>query len=727
MGLSDWLRARGSNDSSAIKQQYYTTIQGETPSPSAERGGESAERGMRGGGRSLNAGGTVARTTAATTAAAAAAAAGSSGAPPRTTTAALETSNASSSPGSRPMAEAATAAATTTTAAALHLRQRSSSFGSHSHSPAPQQPRLPTRTASTPALNSQHGRPSSAPSSQQQHPLPGSAASSSSSSSPLLVQLSHRHRLEDESAYSDVNAPPKRRQRLIFVFKPDHDRVGMHLARLPLHPAGSTGWNPWTRHSVGRKRARAASMGSASSVETGGDNSMPFNQLTPNQAREMAGVVGQARGAAGGLPPTRQPSLRQRAAGFFMRRSSDMRLNSVGQDSENVSPIGMPAVDRSRDGLIDDPPYLPPSPLNTSESTIAWSMRARRHSAPVNDILTAAPNYDTHSMDGEESRQHPSAGMESVFAFLQQQEERQLQQSGEPPIRWFVSCVNRGTPAALAGVRFGDEIISLEGIDAKLFTPETFKSIFVNKVRESRLRGEDSCSVVVETIANSVGRDLFCAHDPVTGYGFYMHNGKVTKVKAGTNAELAGIRKSDHIIAVNGQCVVGLDDVTIHKLITAPTSPSADYLPPYSVKDMHKAATVTGMRTAPGASDAVDQGPMYIDSPRDGSTASPFVPHNDDSPLGMPSGISKPTLCLSVISEPLYKRLTAFVTEAMLRFNMDHLPPVIPQIAERARNLQLPPLITPPSSRSTTRTSVHGSSSSRNIMERCVDYFRARN
>ncbi|XP_063226197.1 syntenin-1-like isoform X2 [Bacillus rossius redtenbacheri] len=122
----------------------------------------------------------------------------------------------------------------------------------------------------------------------------------------------------------------------------------------------------------------------------------------------------------------------------------------------------------------------------------------------------------------------------------------------------FVNLVMKGSPAALAGLRFGDQILQINGVTVAGFSMDKVHKMF----RESPVNG---ISVVVRD--RPFERTL-TMHKSSTGHiGFHFKNGKVVGLVKDSSAARNGLLTDHQLLEVNGQNVVGLKDKEITALI----------------------------------------------------------------------------------------------------------------------------------------------------------------
>uniref|UniRef100_A0A182Y8D0 PDZ domain-containing protein n=1 Tax=Anopheles stephensi TaxID=30069 RepID=A0A182Y8D0_ANOST len=133
---------------------------------------------------------------------------------------------------------------------------------------------------------------------------------------------------------------------------------------------------------------------------------------------------------------------------------------------------------------------------------------------------------------------------------------RRLQQEG----KLLICAVARRSPAYMAGLRYGDEILSLENEPVSGVQLERVRELVRNNQRNSiKLRSKDKPGERYVTIARDVQK----------GFGFRFVNGEITFVRPNTVAERRGLERRLQIIEVNEEVVVGMQDEDIEAIIYA--------------------------------------------------------------------------------------------------------------------------------------------------------------
>lgn len=122
----------------------------------------------------------------------------------------------------------------------------------------------------------------------------------------------------------------------------------------------------------------------------------------------------------------------------------------------------------------------------------------------------------------------------------------------------FVCLVVDGSPAALAGIRFGDQILQINGQNVAGFSMEKVHKLF----KEASVNG---IQVVVRD--RPFERTLTLHKDSVGCIGFQFKNGKITTLVKDSSAARNGVLTDHQILEVDGRNVVGLKDKKIKEFI----------------------------------------------------------------------------------------------------------------------------------------------------------------
>ena len=155
----------------------------------------------------------------------------------------------------------------------------------------------------------------------------------------------------------------------------------------------------------------------------------------------------------------------------------------------------------------------------------------------------------------------------------------------------FVCLVSQNSPAALAGLRFGDQILSINDVSVAGYTMEQVHKIF----RNAAING------IRVVIRDRPFERTVTMHKDSTGYiGFQFKNGKIIALVKDSSAARNGLLTEHQILEVNAKNVVGLKDKDITaeienggNIITITIIPS--YLYDHMIKKMNNSLLKTLM------------------------------------------------------------------------------------------------------------------------------------
>merc|ERR1712110_482690 len=123
----------------------------------------------------------------------------------------------------------------------------------------------------------------------------------------------------------------------------------------------------------------------------------------------------------------------------------------------------------------------------------------------------------------------------------------------------FVCLVTKGSPAALGGLRFGDQILQINGENVAGFSSDKVHDILKNKTSVNNI------SMVIRD--RPFERTLTLHKDSTGHIGFQFKEGKITAIAVDSSAARNGLLIDHNLLEVNGQNVVGMKDKEISKII----------------------------------------------------------------------------------------------------------------------------------------------------------------
>lgn len=114
------------------------------------------------------------------------------------------------------------------------------------------------------------------------------------------------------------------------------------------------------------------------------------------------------------------------------------------------------------------------------------------------------------------------------------------------------------SPAKLVGLRFGDQILQINDENVAGFTVDKVHSIIKKMpVNGIRLAIRD----------RPFERTVTLIKDSVGHVGFAFKNGKITSIVKDSAAARNGLLTEHHILEVDGQNVVGMEDKQVRKIM----------------------------------------------------------------------------------------------------------------------------------------------------------------
>lgn len=122
----------------------------------------------------------------------------------------------------------------------------------------------------------------------------------------------------------------------------------------------------------------------------------------------------------------------------------------------------------------------------------------------------------------------------------------------------FVCLVVKNSPAALAGLRFGDQILQINGKLVAGFSMDD-----VHKL----LKKSDNNNISVIIRDRPFERNVTLLKDSKGQVGFTFDDARISNIVKDSSAARNGLLTNHQILEVNGQNVVGMKDKEIRKLI----------------------------------------------------------------------------------------------------------------------------------------------------------------
>ncbi|KAI7794386.1 syntenin-2 isoform X1 [Triplophysa rosa] len=128
----------------------------------------------------------------------------------------------------------------------------------------------------------------------------------------------------------------------------------------------------------------------------------------------------------------------------------------------------------------------------------------------------------------------------------------------------FVQLVQANSPAALAGLRFGDQVLQINGQNCAGWSSDKAHKAL-------KAAGEQRIELIVRD--RPFQRAVTMHKDSSGHVGFIFKSGRITSLVKDGSAARNGLLTDHYICEINGQNVIGLKDTQIKDILT--TSPTA--------------------------------------------------------------------------------------------------------------------------------------------------------
>jgi len=122
----------------------------------------------------------------------------------------------------------------------------------------------------------------------------------------------------------------------------------------------------------------------------------------------------------------------------------------------------------------------------------------------------------------------------------------------------FVCLVTKDSPAALGGVRFGDQILQVNNVNVAGYSSDKVHDV---------LKKSGNNNIVLAVRDRPFERTLTLHKDSTGHIGFQFKEGRINSIAVDSSAARNGLLVDHNLLEVNGQNVVGVKDKEIGKLI----------------------------------------------------------------------------------------------------------------------------------------------------------------
>lgn len=123
----------------------------------------------------------------------------------------------------------------------------------------------------------------------------------------------------------------------------------------------------------------------------------------------------------------------------------------------------------------------------------------------------------------------------------------------------FVCVVVKNSPAALAGLKFGDQIVQVNGTTVLGYSDDKFHSLLDKSAKDKPI------SMIVRD--RPFERTITLQKDSKGNVGFLFSNQKITHIVMNSSAARNGLLIDHHLLEIDGQNVVGMKDKEVSKVI----------------------------------------------------------------------------------------------------------------------------------------------------------------
>lgn len=145
----------------------------------------------------------------------------------------------------------------------------------------------------------------------------------------------------------------------------------------------------------------------------------------------------------------------------------------------------------------------------------------------------------------------------------------------------FVCYVQTKSPAALAGLRFGDQVLQVDGHNLAGWS--------LSKVHDFLRKKTDPKNIRMVIRDRPFDRAITMQKDSAGRIGFLIKDGEISDIVKDSSAARNGVLTEHAVLEIDGQNCVGLKDKDIAKVIeSAPTTVTVTIMPGFIYKHMIK-------------------------------------------------------------------------------------------------------------------------------------------
>lgn len=154
----------------------------------------------------------------------------------------------------------------------------------------------------------------------------------------------------------------------------------------------------------------------------------------------------------------------------------------------------------------------------------------------------------------------------------------------------FVQLVQANSPAALGGLRFGDQVLQINGQNCAAWS--------VDKAHKA-LKAASETRIELVVRDRPFQRTVTMHKDSSGHVGFIYKNGKITSLVKDGSAARNGLLTEHYICEVNGQNVIGLKDSQIKDILnSSPSAMTITIMPKFIYEHMIKRMSTGLLRSA---------------------------------------------------------------------------------------------------------------------------------